>query len=87
MPSTGESDMGLFDLSLMAYLDGLRDYGRGEQTGAGTGERNFLPFIPWLAQRERVETFPGADPVETIGVNTPEELARIERHLEAKRRS
>src|SRR6266545_4141881 len=56
----------------------LPDYARNVERGRGTGERNFLPFIPWLAQRARVATFPCTDPREAIGINTPEELRRME---------
>jgi bifunctional UDP-N-acetylglucosamine pyrophosphorylase/glucosamine-1-phosphate N-acetyltransferase len=81
MPPRGETDMGLFDLSLDAYLDELAGFSRQASADAGTGERNFLPFIPWLAARAPVETVSGRSRIETIGVNTPDELATIEAHL------
>lgn len=80
MPAVGESDMGLFRLSDRAYFELLPEYSREAALGVGTGERNLLPFIPWLAQRGRVETFPGHDQIEALGINTPEDLERIERH-------
>ena len=53
---------------------------------AGTGERNFLPFIPWIAARAPVVTFPCTDEREAIGVNTPEELALVEEYLKERAR-
>lgn len=84
MPANGETDMGLFDLSLEAYLDELAEFSRQTVADAGTGERNFLPFIPWLGARARVETVSGASRIETIGVNTPDELAAVEAHLASR---
>lgn len=81
MPPVGESDMGLFALSPEAYCDLLPKYAREVEIGHATGERNFLPFIPWVAARADVRTFPSEDPMEAVGVNTPEELALVERYL------
>lgn len=78
MPAVGESDMGVFALSGHAYSRRLPEYARDATTGGTTGERNFLPFIPWLVQRGSVRTFPCTDPMEAIGVNTPDDLARVE---------
>ncbi len=50
-------------------------------TGTATGERNFLPFIPWASARGGVVTFPCTDPSEAIGVNTPDDLEVVERTL------
>ncbi len=81
MPDTGESDMGLFALSAPTYFDRLPAYAREVEIGRATGERNFLPFIPWIARTEPVTTFPAEDPMEAVGVNTQDELARVERYL------
>lgn len=81
MPEAGESDAGVFDLSFRAYRELLPAFAREGQVGVGTGERNFLPFVAWLAAREPVITIPCTSVEETIGVNTPEELAHVERHL------
>lgn len=83
MPATGETDMGLFDLSAAAYQRDLQEFAAAAEESPGTGERNFLPFIPWLAARTPVETIDGASPIETVGINTPQELAAIEAHLAA----
>ena len=81
MPETGESDMGLFAMSPRAYVELLPRYADTVQIGRATGERNFLPFIPWLAAMEAVTTFPCEDPMEAVGINTPEDLAVVEAYL------
>lgn len=87
MPASGESDAGVFDLSRRCYLDWLPQYATDPAIGARTGERNFVPFVARVAARGRVVTVPCAEPEEAIGINTQEELARIEAHLRARRRS
>jgi CTP:molybdopterin cytidylyltransferase MocA len=85
MPDHGESDMGLFALSRAAYERELPEYSRSVRPGGGTGERNFLPFVPWLSAKARVATFPCTDEREAIGINTPEELRTIEDWLRSRR--
>lgn len=84
MPRDGESDMGLFGLSGEAFTRWLPAYAESLETGRTTGERNFLPFIPWVATRAPVLTFPASHPMEAIGVNTVEELQQVEDHLKSK---
>lgn len=84
MPAEGESDMGLFGLVRETFERDLQDYAADVPPGSGTGERNFVPFVPWLAQRKEVVTFPCTDPTEAIGINTPEELAVIEAWLRSR---
>lgn len=82
MPELGEGDLGLFSLSRAAYLDLLPRFSREAVTGSATQERNFLPFIPWLAgQQQRVRTFPAHAEIETIGINTKADLKLIETYL------
>jgi len=81
LPEVGESEMGLFSLSRAAYLAELPAFADQPEIGAATGERNFLPFIPWIAARGGVTTFSAVDEEEAIGVNTPEELQAIEAYL------
>jgi bifunctional UDP-N-acetylglucosamine pyrophosphorylase / glucosamine-1-phosphate N-acetyltransferase len=81
MPEVGESDLGLFRLSRRAYLRVLPQFARTATRSAATAERNFLPFIGWLREHGTVRTFPGQDEMESIGVNTPEELKLLEAHL------
>jgi bifunctional UDP-N-acetylglucosamine pyrophosphorylase/glucosamine-1-phosphate N-acetyltransferase len=81
MPDVGESDMGLFALSRAAYCDLLLEYAREATPGRATRERNFLPFIPWLAARASVVTIPSTDPREAVGINTPEQLRAVEAWL------
>jgi bifunctional N-acetylglucosamine-1-phosphate-uridyltransferase/glucosamine-1-phosphate-acetyltransferase GlmU-like protein len=84
MPPRGETDMGLFDLSLEAYLEMLPQFATSLAAASGTGERNFLPFIPWLAARGRVETVAGDSPIEAVGINTAEDLLLVERELNSR---
>jgi bifunctional UDP-N-acetylglucosamine pyrophosphorylase/glucosamine-1-phosphate N-acetyltransferase len=84
MPEEGESDMGLFALTRETFERDLEDYAAQVPLGSTTGERNFVPFVPWLAQRKPVVTFPCTDPREAVGINTPEELREIESWLRAR---
>lgn len=81
MPAEGESDAGVFDLAFRCYVDWLPQYARDPSIGARTGERNFVPFVSWVAARGTVATVACTEPEEAIGVNTPAELARVEAHL------
>ena len=82
MPAVGESDMGLFSLSPDAYFNLLPQFGREATRATSTRERNFLPFLPWLAQRgHSVLTFASTDEMEAIGINTPDDLRRLETYL------
>jgi len=85
MPAEGESDMGLFAVSHAAFVRDLHEYASSVEPGRATGERNFLPFIPWLAPRAPVVTFPCTDPMEAVGINTPEELQQVEAWLRRSR--
>ncbi len=86
LPAEGESEMGLFSVSREAFLTDLPafDSEHRHALGTATGERNFLPFIPWLSLRKRVVTFPCREEIEAIGVNTPEELAAVEAALRVR---
>ncbi len=81
MPENGESDLGLFSLSRTAYLELLPRFAREVGRGSVTRERNFLPFIPWLAKRASVITFPAHDAIESVGVNDADDLSQIECYL------
>jgi bifunctional UDP-N-acetylglucosamine pyrophosphorylase / glucosamine-1-phosphate N-acetyltransferase len=84
MPREGESDAGVFDLSRQAYLQWLPQYAAAPDIGALTGERNFVPFAAWAAARGSVVTVPCRDREEAVGINTPEELTRVEQYLRAR---
>jgi bifunctional N-acetylglucosamine-1-phosphate-uridyltransferase/glucosamine-1-phosphate-acetyltransferase GlmU-like protein len=82
MPDIGESDMGLFSLSRDAYLNDLVAFSGEAERATRTRERNFLPFIPWLACREtQVLTFACRDEREAIGINTAQDVADVEQYL------
>ena len=84
MPESGEADSGLFAMSAATYFVHLPAFAAGTVPGAGTGERNFLPFVPWMAGRGLVRTVPVGDAIESVGINTPADLQRIEAHLAAR---
>ena len=89
MPDVGESDAGLFAVSRRACLDLLPEFAVAATRGSATGERNFLPFIPWLSERypHAVVTFACLDSREAVGINTPEELREVEAWLQARQGS
>lgn len=84
MPDVGESDMGLFAMSPLAFNELLPRYAAEVEIGHATRERNFLPFIPWLARTHDIVTFPCEHPMEAVGVNTPEELRLVENYLSSE---
>ncbi len=89
MPAIGESDAGLFALARTAFFERLPAFALEAGVGSGTGERNFLPFIPWLSARHpgSIRTWPCRDAIETVGINSPDDLRRIETHFANRRRS
>jgi bifunctional UDP-N-acetylglucosamine pyrophosphorylase/glucosamine-1-phosphate N-acetyltransferase len=85
MPEIGEADAGLFALRGDVYVGDLPRFAAEDAgTGSQTAERNFLPFLAWPGLTGPVETFPCADESETIGINTPADLAAVERVLAAR---
>ena len=89
MPETGEGDSGFFALSRAAFLEHLPRFAaetssHATAAGAATGERNFLPFIPWIAQRGTVLTYPLEDELESLGVNTVSDARQIEHYLASR---
>ena len=86
MPARGESDMGVFAMTRETYEIDLPAYADDTSYGDATGERNFVPFVPWLAARKTVVTIPCTDPMEAVGINTPQDLATVEAWLRARDR-
>jgi bifunctional UDP-N-acetylglucosamine pyrophosphorylase/glucosamine-1-phosphate N-acetyltransferase len=83
----GFSDVGVFLLSGGETL--LAEWQRYRVATAGgsvTGEVNFLPFLAHLSVVARwpVNRYETSDPAESLGINTPEELA-LARDLWAKK--
>ncbi|HKQ79448.1 MAG TPA: NTP transferase domain-containing protein [Blastocatellia bacterium] len=81
MPERGEGDIGLFCLTPDAYFNLLPRFSDQVEKGAATRERNFLPFLPWLRGRAKVRRFPAHHEIESIGVNAPDDLSRVESYL------
>jgi bifunctional UDP-N-acetylglucosamine pyrophosphorylase/glucosamine-1-phosphate N-acetyltransferase len=73
----GWSDVGLFALPTAGLGGAWSRFVAATPVGAQTGERNFLPFLPWLSRVEglAVSRFRVDDPAEARGLNTPEDLA------------
>ena len=86
MPEEGEGDIGLFALTRRAYLESLPAFAGAASAGTGTGERNFLPFIPWLAGHSLVRTISATRAIEAVGINTPEDLELIGNYLASANR-
>jgi len=86
MPDVGESDAGLFSFSRDAFLTELPAYAASLEKGAGTGERNLLPFLPWISESGDVVVFPCVEDIESVGINTPEELKEVEAGLARRKR-
>lgn len=81
LPEIGESDLGLFCLSLQGYLDMLTTFSRTQRTGKLTNEKIFLTFIPWLNNVSEILTFSGKNEIESLGINTKDDLNLIEAYL------
>lgn len=81
MPDIGNNDMGLFSMSLRAFKQLEREFSPSLELGGATGERNFLPFIPWLAKRDVVMQMKGTIEMETVGINTPDDAHRLAQWL------
>ena len=79
MPN-GFSDVGTFLLGSEGLKAAWDDYLRQVPAGAGTGEINFLPFLPFLSGRGwTVTPVEVADATEARGINSPEDLAFFRR--------
>ena len=78
----GYSDIGTFALSVLGLWDAWTHYLTQMQRGAGTGEINFLPFLPYLASTGwSVKRLIVADPREARGINTPGDLEFFRRTI------
>jgi bifunctional N-acetylglucosamine-1-phosphate-uridyltransferase/glucosamine-1-phosphate-acetyltransferase GlmU-like protein len=77
MPERGESDTGFFCFRTASLIRLLED----RQAGSGTGEVNFLPVIPKAARQGVVLTPHIMHVEETVGINSPEDAARLEHFL------
>ena len=78
--------MGFIAKILCVLVVALPAYAREVQVGEATGERNFVPFVPWIAATHEVVTFPAMDEMEAVGVNTPDELRAVEAYLRERER-
>lgn len=76
MDPSGFSDVGVFALSVPGLIDCWNQFVKQSTAGAQTNELNFLPFLPFLSHRCRwnLQKVLVTDPVEALGINTPEDL-------------
>lgn len=77
MPDVGENDVGLFAMTMATYYLLEHGYAQAVARGRATAERNFLPFIPWLAGFQPISTFTATDATEAIGVNTAGDAEKL----------
>jgi bifunctional N-acetylglucosamine-1-phosphate-uridyltransferase/glucosamine-1-phosphate-acetyltransferase GlmU-like protein len=72
----GFSDVGTFLLGTTGLKSAWDAYLAQAPRGTGTGEINFLPFLPFLSQQGwRITPVEVADETEARGINTKEDLA------------
>jgi len=72
----GFSDVGTFLLGTDGLTTAWNAYLSKAAQGSHTGEINFLPFLPFLANQGWTMTpLDVADPIEARGINTPEDLS------------
>lgn len=76
MDPVGYSDVGVFALSVPGLLSCWEQFIKESVVGAHTNELNFLPFLPFLSQRCNwtLHKVIVSDPLEALGINTPEDL-------------
>ena len=72
----GFSDVGTFLLNTEGLKTAWQAFLASAPRGAGTGEINFLPFLPFLSREGwAITSLEVADATEARGINTPEDLA------------
>ena len=72
----GFSDVGTFLLTTQGLKPAWEDYLETAAPGSGTGEINFLPFLPFLSARGwTITPLEVADATEARGINTKDDLA------------
>lgn len=74
--ANGYSDVGTFLLSTQDLDPAWKEYLASASRGAGTGEINFLPFLPFLSAKGwTITPVEVADATEARGINTKDDLA------------
>jgi bifunctional UDP-N-acetylglucosamine pyrophosphorylase/glucosamine-1-phosphate N-acetyltransferase len=74
--ASGFSDVGTFLLGTGGLKPAWEDYLKSAPRGSGTGEINFLPFLPFLSAKGwAITPLEVADVTESLGINTKTDLA------------
>jgi len=82
----GYGDLGTFAISVAGLRDAWTSYLAQVKIGSATGEKNFLPFLPFLAAAGwTVERMDVADAREARGINTPHDLEFFRQTLARER--
>ncbi len=83
MDEVGMSDVGVFALSVKGLFDCWQLFLKNSAAGAQTNEVNFLPFLPFLSEKcgWTLRTVTVADPIEALGINTPDDLRKTREHF------
>jgi bifunctional UDP-N-acetylglucosamine pyrophosphorylase/glucosamine-1-phosphate N-acetyltransferase len=86
MDAVGESDVGVFALSVTGVCDAWSNYLKIASVGTGTGEINFTPFLPYLSREAGWQVIPimVSDVEEARGINTPADLEFAKSRLAAR---
>lgn len=72
----GFADVGVFGLSTSSLMKAWKEYLQKGSLGEKTGEINFLPFLVHISKelKWKLNVVRVQDPVESRGINTPEDL-------------
>ncbi len=82
MPEHGISDIGFFLCRTTALQETFKKFDPEHYRGKNTGEFNFLPMLrDWSNLGFKIKAMHGANPEEAIGINSLNDVERVERWL------
>jgi bifunctional N-acetylglucosamine-1-phosphate-uridyltransferase/glucosamine-1-phosphate-acetyltransferase GlmU-like protein len=82
-PQYGFNDVGCFGFQVETGMDAINALSRQDNQGR---EVDFVYALPLMAAKSGWTQINVEDPIEAIGINTPEELVRAAKEFEARRR-
>jgi bifunctional N-acetylglucosamine-1-phosphate-uridyltransferase/glucosamine-1-phosphate-acetyltransferase GlmU-like protein len=86
LPDAGLADCGCFVISPGVVFSALRRLRlAGLLRGKLSNQENFLQALPFVAREASVIGVTGASPADTIGLNSPADLERLERATDGRR--